>query len=71
MSLKNHPILMALIILGITMLALSLIMTVALEFIGPTTIVSFSDKIGIIPIEGTITDSTPIVDQLVKYRKNN
>ena len=61
---------MVLIILGVTILLLGLIMTAVLEFIGPSSVVSFSEKIGVIPIEGAIDDSTPIVNQLIEYRKN-
>lgn len=70
MPVKNHPILTVIIILVITIIALFFTMTAALEFIGSKALISFSDKIGVIPIEGMISDSTPIVDQLVKYRKN-
>jgi protease-4 len=70
MSVKKHPILMVLIILGITVLLLGTVMIIILRIFGPPSNLSFGDRIGVIPIEGSITDPEPIVSQLVNFRKN-
>ena len=70
MSGKKHPILIVFVVLGITILFLGLVMTLALTFTGPSSGISFADKIGVIPIEGPITDSRPVVSQLIDFRKN-
>jgi len=70
MSVKKHPILMVLIILGITVLVLGTVMFIILRIFGPSSNLSFGDRIGVIPIEGSITDPEPIVSQLVNFRKN-
>lgn len=70
MSVKKHPILTVLIILGITVLLLGTVMIIILRIFGPSSDLSFGDRIGVIPIEGSITDPEPIVSQLVNFRKN-
>ena len=70
MSVKKHPILTVLIILGITVLLLGTVMIIILRIFGPSSNLSFGDRIGVIPIEGSITDPEPIVSQLVNFRKN-
>jgi protease-4 len=67
---KKHPILMVLVILGITVLFLGVVMTVILNLFGPSTSFSFGNKIGVIPIEGTIVDPEPIISQLVEFKKD-
>ncbi len=61
---------MVLIILGITVLLLGTVMIIILRVFGPSSNLSFGDRIGVIPIEGSITDPEPIVSQLVNFRKN-
>ncbi len=70
MSKKKRPILIVVVILGITVLFLGGVMALILNFFGPSSPLSFGDKIGVIPIEGPITDSGPILSQLVKFRKD-
>jgi protease-4 len=70
MSEKKRPILMVFSILGLTVLFLGLVMTIVLMIFGQSSKLSFGDKIGVIPIEGPITDSEPIVSQLVDFKKN-
>ncbi len=67
MSVKTRHILTAIIILGVIVLYLG-IMTVACNrfFIFPDLITS--NKIGVIHIEGTITDPEPVLSQLVEFR---
>lgn len=70
MSLKKHPILMVIIILGVVALILGAVMTVIIGTFGPSSDLKFSDKIGVIPIIGSIEDSTIVLSQLVKFRKD-
>ena len=70
MSTKKRPILTVIIILGIAVLFLGTLMTIVLTFFGPSSDLSFGQKIGIIPIEGPIMESQNIVSQMVKFRKN-
>ena len=70
MSEGKHPILIVFIILGITVIFLGVVMTIVLQFFGPSSSLSFGDRIGIIPIKGPIMDSGPVVKQLVDFRKD-
>jgi len=70
MSTKKRPILTVIIILGITVVFLGTLMTIVLTFFGPSSNLSFGNKIGVIPIEGTITESQSIVSQLANFRKS-
>jgi len=70
MSEGKNPIFIVLIILGITVIFLGLVMTIILQFFGPSSGLGFGDKIGVIPIKGPIMDSEPIVSQLVDFKKD-
>jgi len=70
MSMKTHPIVTALIILGATVLFLGMVMTVVLSLFGRSSALPFSHKIGVIHIEGTITDPEPVLSQLVEFRND-
>jgi protease-4 len=70
MSGEKHHIVMVLIILMVTVLFLGMVMAIILKFFGPSSGLKFGDKIGVIPIKGPITDSEPIVSQLVKFKKD-
>ena len=70
MSTKKRPILTVIIILGIAVLFLGTLMTIVLTFFGPSSKLSFGQKIGVIPIEGPILESQSIVSQMVKFKKN-
>jgi protease-4 len=67
---KKRPILIVVVILGITVLFLGGIMAVILNFSGSSSRLSFGEKIGVIPVEGPIVDSGPILTQLIKFRKD-
>jgi protease-4 len=67
MPVKTHPILIALIILVAIALFLG-IMTVAFNLFFRSPDLSISNKIGVIHIEGTITDPEPVLSQLVEFR---
>lgn len=67
---NKRPILSAVIILGITMLTLVIVITLVHKFSGPSSSLSFSNKIGVISIEGDINSSWTVLSQLVEYRKD-
>ncbi len=70
MSGKKRPILIVVVILGITVLFLGGVMALILNFVGPSSRLLFGDKIGVILLEGPIMDSGPILSQLIKFRKD-
>jgi len=57
------------VILGAAILVLGAVMTVIFAVAGPGGL-SFREKIGVIPIEGAIIDSKPVVADLVEFRKD-
>jgi protease IV len=67
---KPHPILVVVTILGVVVLVLGLVITLLFVVSGPTGTFSLKEKIGVIPIEGAITDSGTVVSQLVEFRKD-
>jgi protease-4 len=70
MSGKGHPILAVIVILAAVALFLGLVMTFFFSVTGPSEPFSLREKIGILPIEGTITESDTLVAQLVEFRKD-
>jgi protease-4 len=70
MSIKTHPILTVLIILGATVIFLGIFMTVVINFFSQSSLLSSSHKIGVIHIEGTITDPEPVLSQLVEFKND-
>lgn len=67
---KKHPILTVLAILAGVGLLLGLIVVIVLKMFAPSSHLSFNEKIGVIPIYGTISQSLKITSQLVKFRKD-
>jgi protease-4 len=66
---KKHPILMVLVVLGVIALLLGAILTLV-SGSSTSSLLSLREKIGVVNIEGTITDSEPVVTQLVQFRKD-
>ncbi len=66
---KKHPILMVLVVLGVIALLLGAILTLV-SGSPASSLLSLREKIGIVNIEGAITDSEPVVTQLVQFRKD-
>ncbi len=58
------------IILGAVALFLGTVMVVALKMADPGSDLSFSDRIGVIPIEGPISESESVTSQLKDFRDN-
>jgi protease-4 len=67
---KKHPILTVLAILGGIALFLGATIVLILNFVAPSSSLSFKEKVGIISIDGNISDSQAITSQLVKFKKD-
>jgi protease-4 len=67
---KKHSILAVLVILGIVALMLGAILTLLSGSSGFSPLFSLREKIGVVTIDGTITDSEPIITQLVEFKKD-
>jgi protease-4 len=67
---KPHPILVVVTILGVVVVVLGLVITLIFVIAGPTGTLSLKEKIGVIPVEGAITESETVVSQLVEFRKD-
>lgn len=67
---KKHPILIVLGILAGVGLVLGIAMIIVLKVFTPSSNLSFSSKIGVIPIEGAISDSQAIAEQLRRFTKD-
>lgn len=67
---KKHPIFVVLAILLGLGLFLGTVMIIVLKVLSPASTLSFSDKIGVVLIEGTILDSQNITKQLVEFKKD-
>ncbi len=71
MAARKHPILMVLVILFAVAIVLGGTMVAVLKILGPSGSLFFKEKIGVVTIDGTISDSSPITSQLVKFRKDS
>jgi protease-4 len=67
---EKHSILAVLVILGIVALLLGAILTLLSGLSGSSPLFSLRQKIGVVSIDGTITDPEPIVTQLVEFKKD-
>jgi protease-4 len=70
MSGNKRPILTVFVILGIIVLFLGMVLTVVLSLSGSRFSLSLRERIGVIPIEGPITESQQIIKQLVDFKKD-
>ena len=70
MSNRRHPILTVLVIILVIALVLGSAMVIALNMLSPSSDLFFTEKIGIISVEGIISTSQTVTSQLVKYRKD-
>lgn len=70
MAEKRHPILTVLVILGVVALVLGATMFIVLKMFAPSSGLSFNEKIGVIPIDGTISSARAVTSQLVKFKKD-
>jgi protease-4 len=67
---KKHPILTVLVILGVTALFLGAVMVIVLGIFSPSSDLSFNEKIGVVSIEGPISDSHKITTEIVNLKKD-
>ncbi len=67
---KKHPILMVLLILFVVVLFLGGTMFFVLKLVGPSSALSFDEKIGVVLIEGTIMQSRDIASQVEQFKKD-
>ncbi len=70
MAQKKHPILTVAVILCVVALFLGITMVIVLKIISPSSNLSFGDKIGVIPIEGPISQSMEITTELLRLKKD-
>jgi len=70
MAQKKHPILTVAVILCVVALFLGITMVIVLRFFSPSSSLSFGDKIGVIPIDGAISQSIDITTELVSMKKD-
>ncbi|MBW1733464.1 MAG: signal peptide peptidase SppA [Deltaproteobacteria bacterium] len=70
MSNSRRPILTVLLIIVVAAIVLGSALSVAIHIFSPSADLLFSEKIGVIPVEGAITSSQNVTSQLVKFRKD-
>lgn len=71
MPIKKHPVLIVLVILAIALIVLGAAMYFVSGFFRSSSSgIGFSNKIGVIEIAGQISDSGPILEQLMEFSKN-
>ena len=71
MAKRKHPILLALALLASVALVMVITIVIVWKVMSPSTGMPFRDKIGVIPIEGVISDPTLITSQLIEFRKDD
>ena len=71
MAKNKRPILTVLVILGVIALILGTAMIFFMKMVDPAAELSFSDRIGVIPIDGAIIDSHETTSQLIRFRKDD
>jgi len=70
MSNKRHSILIVLIIIFAMALVVGGIMAMVIQSLSPSSGPFFSQRIGVIPVEGAISSSQTVTSHLVKFRKD-
>ena len=66
---KRHPVLLGIIIVGI-LLVVFFITVFAITHTGGDTILAMGDKVAVVNTTGVIKDSTTIIDQLLRFKKD-
>jgi protease-4 len=67
---KKHPLVTVLALLFIVFVVLAAILIIILRGIGASSGLSFSNRIGVVPIEGIISHARPITSQLAAFKKD-
>jgi protease-4 len=70
MAKKKHPILTVLLIIAAFATLLGATAVLVVKFVSPSSHISFTQKIGVIPISGAIVDAQPIISQIIRFRKD-
>ena len=70
MSTNRHSILTALLIILAIAVVLGSAMVIVITSMSPSSATFFSEKIGVIPVEGVISSSQTVTSDLVKFRKD-
>lgn len=70
MSTNRHSILTALLIILAIAVVLGSTMVIVITSMSPSSPTFFSEKIGVIPVEGVISSSQTVTSDLVKFRKD-
>lgn len=68
---KKHPILTVFIILACMIVILGVLMTALSGSISSSSGIAFANKVGVIPIVGTIEDSTILLKQITDFTKDS
>lgn len=70
MAKKKHPLLTVLLIIAAFALLLGTVAVIVVKFVSPTVHISFTNKIGVIPISGAIVNAQPVISEIVRFRKD-
>jgi len=70
MAKAKRPITVALIILGVAVLFFGTLMAIVLSLSGRGPALSFTNRIGVVPIDGIIRDADTIVEQIIAFRND-
>jgi len=70
MAKAKRPITIVLIILGVAILFFGTLMAVVLSLSGRGPALSFTNKIGVVPINGIIRDADTIIEQIIAFRND-
>ena len=67
---KKHPVLMGLMVLGVLLCLFLISVWVLFYFSNPEESLWGGEKVAIVEIKGVIIDPQPVIEKLVKLRKN-
>jgi protease-4 len=70
MAKAKRPITVVLIILGVAILFFGTLMAIVLSLSGYSPALSFTNKIGVVPINGIIRDADTVIEQMIAFRND-
>ncbi len=68
---RKHPVIFGLFLLVLIFILFFIFVYGVSTFTGDKSSLSLKNKIGVVTLEGIIKDSSPVVDQLIEYSKND
>lgn len=68
---RKHPVIFGLFLLVLLFILFFIFVYGVSTFTGDKSSLSLKNKIGVVTLEGIIKDSSPVVDQLIEYSKND